>query len=448
MSHEPDGFWHDNSVAIYDYPPKHKPKYQLLGWMPVEDYRCLKLSIAITGKILTPIVIDENGEIIDGHHRDLAYQQLTANNPCDGYKIEKPVPHILKGLSEEEKRHFVLRANMVRRQITRHKRREIIADELQRSPDLANAWIAEICGCDGKTVAEVRKELEARSEIPTVTTFRRRDGKTCPAKVIVPRSARQAEDVRKHLKVIGTDVNTCSPRMIKHLAREKGRNDAAANVPPITLKDIDIQNTWFQNLDIDPESVHAIITDIPYDREFTESGQLAELAEMAERVLVPGGFFVTYTGQLYLDVVMAEFCKKLKWGWQLCSSWEGEASIVHQRQVVNKHLPILVYFKGEWKERRKWVDRLPPTEKEKTHYRDQRPLPEVEMLVKYFSDPGDLVCDPCLGSGSTALACFRHSRRFCGCEWRDDIYQRALARLHEEAQKKPNEMKDQSECAG
>ncbi|MBI2806074.1 MAG: hypothetical protein HYX68_13925 [Planctomycetes bacterium] len=428
MSQLPDGFWHDNGVAVYDYPPQHQPKYQLLGWMPVEEFRSLKLSIAISGKMLTPIVVDEDGEIIDGHHRDLAFVQLTN----EGIKIERPVPHILKGLSEEEKRHFALRANMVRRQITRQKRREIIAEELRRSPDLANQWIAEISGCDGKTVAEVRKELESRSEIPTVATFRRRDGKTCPAKVIVPRTARQAEDVRKHLKVIGTDVSTCSPKMIKFLADEKARNEAAASLPPITLKDIDIRNCWFQDLDLAPESVHAIITDIPWEQDFTESGQLAELAAMADRVLVPGGFLVTYSGQLYLDVVMAEFCKKLKWGWQLCSSWEGEASIIHHRQVVNKHLPILVFSKGEWKKRRKWVDRLPPTTKDKSLYRDQRPLPEVDYLVEKFSDPGDLVCDPMLGSGSTAISCFRLNRRFVGSEMKDDIFKRAMARLHKE----------------
>lgn len=412
----------------HDYPPQERPKYQPLGWMPRHHFRQLKQSIAITGKILVPIVTDENGDILDGHHRELAYQQLTD----DGFKIERPVPQIVTGLTEEEKRHHALRTNMVRRRITRRQRRKIIEEELRRSPDLANQWIAEVCGTTGKTVAEVRKELEARSEIPIVTTFRRRDGKTCPAKVIVPRTTRQAEDVHQHLKVIGTDVKTCSPKQIKRLFTEKKRDEEAANVPPITLKDIDIRNCWFQDLDLAPESVHAIVTDIGYGKDFTMSGQLAELAAMAERILVPGGFLVTYSGQLYLDVVMAEFCKKLKWGWQLCSSWEAEASIVHERQVINKHLPILVYFKGEWKKRRRWTDRLPPTTKEKTHYRDQRPLAEVETLVRYFSEPGDLVCDPFLGSGTTALACYRLGRRFVGCEKLDNIYQRAVARLQKE----------------
>jgi len=430
MTHEPDGFWHDNGVAVYDYPPQDRPKYQLLGWMSEEDFRSLKLSIAISGKMLTPTVLDENGDILDGHHRDLAYQQLTE----EGFKIVKPVPQIVTGLNEEEKRHFALRTNMVRRQITRQQRRQIIADEVRRSPDLANAWIAEVCGVDGKTVAEVRKELEARSEIPTITTFRRRDGKTCPAKVIVPRTAKQADDVCKHLKVIGSEVASTLPRIIKKQAEEKERDNRAADAPEkLTLTDIDIRNCWFQDLDLAHESVQLVCTDIPFDRVFADSGELAEFAAFAERILVPGGILVTYTGHLVLDRVIAELGKKLTYGWAMASYWCSEVSVVHVRNVKSQWLPLLIYFKKHWQKRKPWLDTLHVEGKEKDWHQDQRPLAEVKALVRYFSDPGDLVCDPFLGGGTTAVACHKLGRRFIGCEKLDNIYQRALARLQQEA---------------
>jgi DNA modification methylase len=51
----------------------------------------------------------------------------------------------------------------------------------------------------------------------------------------------------------------------------------------------------------------------------------------------------------------------------------------------------------------------------------QKPLPLMEALVRDFTDPGDLVCDPFAGSGTTGVACKRLGRRFIGFE-RDAKY--------------------------
>lgn len=47
---------------------------------------------------------------------------------------------------------------------------------------------------------------------------------------------------------------------------------------------------------------------------------------------------------------------------------------------------------------------------------NQIPVPLLERMVRMASDPGDLVIDCFLGSGSTALACRMHGRRFWGCD--------------------------------
>jgi DNA methylase len=46
----------------------------------------------------------------------------------------------------------------------------------------------------------------------------------------------------------------------------------------------------------------------------------------------------------------------------------------------------------------------------------QRPLANVAHYVDAFTRPGDLVVDPFLGSGTTAVACLRPGRRFVGCD--------------------------------
>jgi DNA modification methylase len=45
--------------------------------------------------------------------------------------------------------------------------------------------------------------------------------------------------------------------------------------------------------------------------------------------------------------------------------------------------------------------------------------------VTDFSDPGELVCDPYAGSGTTGLACGQLGRRFIG--WERDTAMAALA---------------------
>ena len=54
--------------------------------------------------------------------------------------------------------------------------------------------------------------------------------------------------------------------------------------------------------------------------------------------------------------------------------------------------------------------------KEKDWHEWQQPLEEVEKLVDTFSQPGDLVIDPCGGGFTTAIACHRLGRRFVGCD--------------------------------
>jgi len=62
----------------------------------------------------------------------------------------------------------------------------------------------------------------------------------------------------------------------------------------------------------------------------------------------------------------------------------------------------------------------------------QKPLPLMLELVSLFTDPGDLVCDPFAGSGTTGVACLRLGRRFVGCEMSEDYFRVAVERLRAE----------------
>jgi site-specific DNA-methyltransferase (adenine-specific) len=46
----------------------------------------------------------------------------------------------------------------------------------------------------------------------------------------------------------------------------------------------------------------------------------------------------------------------------------------------------------------------------------QKPVALFEYLIRTYTNPGDLVLDTCMGSGTTAIACMNTNRRFIGFE--------------------------------
>ena len=147
-------------------------KYQVMPSMPPEQFEALKADIAERG-VLVPIDVDEDGHILDGHHR---YRACTELGITDFPTIVRP------GLSEEERRIFARKANMLRRHLNRKQVRHLIADQLKDTPDWANNRIAQILGTDAKTVKTVRERLEATSEIPKLDKLIGADGKARPVK--------------------------------------------------------------------------------------------------------------------------------------------------------------------------------------------------------------------------------------------------------------------------
>ena len=45
-----------------------------------------------------------------------------------------------------------------------------------------------------------------------------------------------------------------------------------------------------------------------------------------------------------------------------------------------------------------------------------RPMSLMRELINLFSLPGDLICDPCAGSGTTLVAAACEDRHYVGCE--------------------------------
>jgi site-specific DNA-methyltransferase (adenine-specific) len=79
---------------------------------------------------------------------------------------------------------------------------------------------------------------------------------------------------------------------------------------------------------------------------------------------------------------------------------------------------ILDWF--NWERDGKEIPKIHPT---------QKPVKVLKKLIEICTDPGDVVIDPCFGSGSTARAALETGRNFYGFEINKKYYKRAVEEM-------------------
>lgn len=75
------------------------------------------------------------------------------------------------------------------------------------------------------------------------------------------------------------------------------------------------------------------------------------------------------------------------------------------------------------------IPSLKGASKEKVGHPTQKPLALIERIILSSSRKGDWVCDPFLGSGTTAIAALKNERPFAGCDKEKRYYELALKRV-------------------
>jgi len=70
--------------------------------------------------------------------------------------------------------------------------------------------------------------------------------------------------------------------------------------------------------------------------------------------------------------------------------------------------------------------------KDKREHPTQKPSELIEWLIRDYSSKDDIICDPYLGSGTTALACEKLGRRWIGIEKEDKYCTIARDRIKKE----------------
>ena len=71
------------------------------------------------------------------------------------------------------------------------------------------------------------------------------------------------------------------------------------------------------------------------------------------------------------------------------------------------------------------------TEKKFGKHPTQKPVRILNHFVKILTNPGDIICDPFMGSGSTGVSCEINDRRFIGIELDKNYYTLAKNRIQD-----------------
>jgi site-specific DNA-methyltransferase (adenine-specific) len=66
---------------------------------------------------------------------------------------------------------------------------------------------------------------------------------------------------------------------------------------------------------------------------------------------------------------------------------------------------------------------------QKPKHPTQKPVALMEYLIRTYTNPGDMVLDNCMGSGTTGVACMNTGRKFTGIEQDAKYYGIARARI-------------------
>lgn len=210
-----------------------------------------------------------------------------------------------------------------------------------------------------------------------------------------------------------------------------------------------MMNNWtntIQNIDciegfrkLPDKSIDLIITDPPYGlnkKGVTNDCSLDlfySILPESYRVLKDNKFFITFFSTKYLPEVFRNNPFVYFWNFILyCPNGRVSSPI-----GFTKYMSCIVFRKGSAKMTKRGKDIFVDTpgklvEPDEGFINHPTPKPKtfIKEMIRMFSREGDIVLDPFIGSGSTAVACKQSNRNFIGFEIEEDYCKLARKRLN------------------
>lgn len=197
-------------------------RFQALPPLSPEEYQALEQSI-LTHGVMVAVLVDEDGIVIDGHHR----QKIASE-----HNLDCPI-EIVCDRSDAEKRTLALSLNLDRRNLTREQRRALVSESIKADPQLSDREHGRRTGVSPTTVGGIRHDLEKVSKLDTFE--RRVDPRSGKASQPAPKPPSPRPPRRKPFIDLARELALDLPRVTKRLEsfgtddRLAGNKDVAAS---------------------------------------------------------------------------------------------------------------------------------------------------------------------------------------------------------------------------
>lgn len=219
-------------------------KYQLFDALPPHVEEALRASIERYG-VLVPVVRDQHGNIIDGHHRARIADEMGVK-----YRVD-----IVSVADEDEARDIARHLNSRRRHLTGEQLREHIVMLAQRTtPDgvgeLSPNEIAQVAGTSRAYVRKVLDDPQVGTSANLPDARRGADGKVYPAKRPTITAAKDTAEADKAQQALASLPEP--PPTETQTANEAIRAAARQRVPDAVPEPVKAPDGKFSCIVIDP----------------------------------------------------------------------------------------------------------------------------------------------------------------------------------------------------
>lgn len=217
-------------------------------------------------------------------------------------------------------------------------------------------------------------------------------------------------------------------------------------------------------------SVDMVLCDLPYGRTRNDWDcpiPLDELWQQYNRIAKPNGVIALFAQCPFDKLLGVSNLKNLRYEW-IIEKTKATGHLNAKRAPMKAHEKVLIFYRKSPTYHPQMTNGHPPVHSYTKHTTDgscygrtkigisgggstvryprdvlrfkwdtqksalhptQKPVALLEYLIRTYTNPGDVVLDNCMGSGSTGVACAKTGRRFIGMELDETYFSIAKERI-------------------